>query len=93
MRRIALLLAAAAVVASTLSVTPAIAHEGWHGGDHQWRGDEQNGYQWGDRDWRERDWRRHQSWEHHGWDSGYYGYYAPPAYRVMPGVTFGFAFR
>jgi len=88
MRRVSILLAVAAIVASGLSVTPAFAHEGRHEGDHGWRGQE----------WREQAWRRHQWREHRRWYSGYYNYnynryYSPPAYYGSPGVTFGFTFR
>ena len=89
--RIALLLAAVAVAAASLSVTPAITDEGWHGGDHEWRG-----HQWSEHGWRERAWHRHEGWEHRRWYPGYYNYgyyhYATSAHNAGPGVTFGFSF-
>jgi len=81
MRRMATLLAAAAVVASGLSVTSAFAHEGWRGGEDGWRGHE----------WREQTWRRHEWWEHQG--RNYNRYYAPRTYYATPGVVFGFTDR
>lgn len=100
MRRTAVAIAAAMVAVSGLSVTPAFAHEGWQGDDHEWRGNE-----WREHEWRERALRRHEWWEHHRWQRGYYNYgwypeyynygyyYAPPTYYTAPGVTFGSTFR
>jgi hypothetical protein len=71
MRRIATLLAAAAVVAVGLGTVPASAYDGrhqsaWHNGGHEraWRAS----------DWRGRDWRHHE-WRAHRWYPRYHGYF------------------
>ena len=61
-------LLAAAVVAvglGTVAATPALAHDGWHGDRHEWRGHE---------------WREHEGWRYHPYAYGYVAprYYAPP---------------
>ena len=94
MRRIATLLAAAAVMAVGLSTAPANAHDGWY--SYGWH----NGWQdnrtfrepaWREPEWREHAWRRHLWWEHYRSYRGYdQGYYAPPAYYGAPASAYNY---
>jgi len=85
MRRIAMLVATAGLIAVGMTATPARAHDGWWG-HPEWR---ENA--WREHNWREWAWRRHWWRQHHDWQSGSYnyGYYTPRAY-YQPGVNFGF---
>jgi len=61
MRRIAMLLGMAGVIALGLAATPAQA-QGWWGGYPGWRE-----HAWRHHEWREWAWRHHEWREHHYW--------------------------
>jgi hypothetical protein len=78
MRRIAPLLAAAAVVTVGLSLAPANAYEGWN--PYGWQNNSWREHAWREHEWREHAWRRHVWWENHrGYPSYHQRYYAAPA--------------
>jgi hypothetical protein len=68
MRRIAVLLGAAGVIALGMAGTPAMA-QGW--GDYGWRP-----HEWREHEWRVRDRMRHEFYEHrlHHWRPWYHRY-------------------
>ena len=73
MRRVAMLLGMAGVIALGLAATPSQAQaQGWwgypNGQEHAWR--EQA---WREHQWREWAWRRHEWREHHYWHPYQYG--------------------
>jgi hypothetical protein len=76
MRRIAMVLATAGLIAVGMTASPAQAHDGWWGYP-EWR---ENA--WREHALREWAWRRHWWHQHHHWQPSYYnyGYYTPPAY-------------
>ncbi len=84
MRRVAMLLGTAAVIALGLAATPAQAHDsgwGYPAAREQATSHEQA-------------WRQHQWRQHHYWRPWYdhQGYYAPRRHHG-PGMTFAFNFR
>jgi hypothetical protein len=85
MRRIAMVLTTASLLAVGMTATRAQAHDGWWGYP-DWR---ENA--WREHAMREWAWRRHWWHQHHYWQPTYYnyGYYTPPAY--YQGTPYGYA--
>jgi len=60
MRRVAMLLSMAGVIALGLAATPAQAQDWW--GYHNWRQHEWRAHEWREWAWRHHEWREHHSW-------------------------------
>ncbi|HVB16852.1 MAG TPA: hypothetical protein VNF04_09995 [Stellaceae bacterium] len=74
MRRIAMMLSMAGVIALGLAASPAQADEGWR-----------DNSAWRQHEWREQEWR-----EHHRWHPYHRYGYSPGGYYAPAGIWFGF---